>query len=209
MSHSSTGGKFTVGRLARTVNLSRTTLLYYHRIGLLRPTGRSSGNYRLYTASDHDRLQQVCFYRRIGVPLKDIARLLDGGSAAGEPGQILRRRLQVLESEISSLQRQQGEIIRLLNQLSQCPLERTGRIPAAGRSRRTRNKRRRLSTKEINVINKQRWVDIMSAADFSEDQMKQWHKTFERMEPEAHEEFLQSLGISPAEIARIRKFSSQ
>ena len=42
----------TVGRLARAFGLSRSTLLYYDSIGLLRPTGRSPANYRLYTRAD-------------------------------------------------------------------------------------------------------------------------------------------------------------
>jgi hypothetical protein len=57
------------------------------------------------------------------------------------------------------------------------------------------------------VINKERWVDIMRAAGFSEKDMRNWHAQFEKMEPEAHQEFLESLGIKPAEIEEIRKHS--
>ena len=38
----------TAGKLARRYALSRSTLLYYHRIGLLVPSGRSAANYRVY-----------------------------------------------------------------------------------------------------------------------------------------------------------------
>ena len=57
------------------------------------------------------------------------------------------------------------------------------------------------------MISKERWVAIMRAAGFSEKDMHNWHLQFEKMEPEAHQEFLESLGIDPAEIARIREYS--
>jgi hypothetical protein len=59
--------------------------------------------------------------------------------------------------------------------------------------------------KEQNVVDKQRWVEIMRAAGFTEEEMREWHRQFEQMEPLAHQEFLESLGIPPAEISRIRK----
>ena len=38
----------TVTRLARACGLSRTTVLYYESLGLLRPARRTPGNYRAY-----------------------------------------------------------------------------------------------------------------------------------------------------------------
>jgi hypothetical protein len=57
------------------------------------------------------------------------------------------------------------------------------------------------------MIHKMRWVEIMQAAGFSEEDMHNWHFQFEKMEPEAHQEFLESLGIKPAEIVKIREYS--
>ena len=57
------------------------------------------------------------------------------------------------------------------------------------------------------MIRKERWVEIMRAAGFSETDMHNWHIQFEKMEPEAHQEFLESLGIEAAEISRIREWS--
>ena len=59
----------TIGRLARRFSLSRSTLLYYDSIGLLRPSGRSPANYRLYTERDRRRLELICRYREAGVPM--------------------------------------------------------------------------------------------------------------------------------------------
>jgi hypothetical protein len=57
------------------------------------------------------------------------------------------------------------------------------------------------------MVNKQRWVEIMRAAGFNEQDMHNWHSQFEKMEPEAHQEFLKSLGIPSEEIKNIREYS--
>jgi hypothetical protein len=57
------------------------------------------------------------------------------------------------------------------------------------------------------MLNKTRWIEIMRAAGLSDQDMHNWHVQFECMEPEAHQEFLGSLGIDAEEIVRIRRFS--
>lgn len=207
MSKTNTSTGLTVGQLARAVGLSRSTLLYYDRTRLLKPSGRSAAGYRLYTQADRERCEQICFFRKMGISLADITGLLANSQAAGETGQILKRRLQTLETQIETLQQQQRDILRLLEQLSlrqgtrRSPRARgVGAIPFNPRS---------LSRKENNVVSKKRWVEIMAAAGFTEQNMRDWHKTFERMEPDGHQEFLESLSLSKDEIARIREWSRQ
>jgi len=55
------------------------------------------------------------------------------------------------------------------------------------------------------MINKDRWVEIMRAAGLSDDDMHNWHRQFERLEPAAHQEFLESLDIDAEEIKAIRE----
>ena len=55
------------------------------------------------------------------------------------------------------------------------------------------------------MVTKDRWVEIMRAAGFTDEDMHNWHRQFERLEPEAHQEFLESLGIEAGEIASIRE----
>lgn len=67
---------YRISQLARMFGLSRSTLLYYDRIGLLRPSGRSRTNYRVYSNADRQRLEQICRYRRTGMSLETIAAVL-------------------------------------------------------------------------------------------------------------------------------------
>lgn len=67
-----------IGDLARRTGLTVRTLHHYDAIGLLRPSGRTHSGYRLYTAADIARLQQVLSLRQLGFSLEEIRDCLDG-----------------------------------------------------------------------------------------------------------------------------------
>ena len=46
-----------------------------------------------------------------------------------------------------------------------------------------------------------------SFTGMSDADMVRWHVEFERMAPSAHADFLEALGIAPAEVRRIRRWS--
>src|SRR6478736_9606567 len=73
---------WTVGQVAELFDVTVRTLHHYDEIGLLVPSERSRAGYRLYTDEDLTRLQQVVVYRRLEMPLDEIATLLDGGEDA-------------------------------------------------------------------------------------------------------------------------------
>ncbi len=171
---------YTIGRLARQFDLSRSTLLYYDRIGLLRPSSRTRANYRLYTAADRQKLERICTYRRTGMGLQDIARILSAAHK-GTATRLLEKQLHALDAQIAQLRRQQQRILQLLQ---------SGRLSAAGRS-----------------LNREKWVALLRASGMSEADMMHWHVQFEHLFPDDHQAFLDSLGIPANEIAQIREAS--
>jgi len=66
-----------VGALARKTGLTVRTLHYYDEIGLLSPSLRTDAGYRLYTAADVVRLQQITSLRHMGFALGEIRDCLD------------------------------------------------------------------------------------------------------------------------------------
>jgi MerR family transcriptional regulator, thiopeptide resistance regulator len=169
----------TVGRLARRFGISRSTLLYYDRIGLLAASARSGSGYRLYTREDVARLEKVLLFRRVGLSLAAIGAIL--AAERGSVGEALERRLTTIDEEIASLRRQQQVILRLLER-GQGQV-RAGNLDQAG------------------------WVALLRATGLDDDDMRRWHVEFERVAPEAHQDFLESLGIAAEEIVAIRKRS--
>ena len=66
-----------VGELARRTGLTIRTLHHYDEIGLLKPSGHTEAGYRLYTAGDVARLQQVLSLRQLGFSLEEVRDCLD------------------------------------------------------------------------------------------------------------------------------------
>lgn len=88
-----------VGELARHTGLTVRTLHHYDEIGLLAPTGRSESGYRLYSRSDVARLHGIQALQQLGLPLSEIAQVLDG--AGGEPRQLLQRQMSALDQQVA------------------------------------------------------------------------------------------------------------
>lgn len=70
---------YTVRQLAELAGISPRTLRYYDEIGLL-PVAKNDSGYRLYGQEEVDRLQQILFYRELGLSLPDIREILAGPS---------------------------------------------------------------------------------------------------------------------------------
>jgi DNA-binding transcriptional MerR regulator len=69
--------EYTVKQLADLAGISRRTLHYYDEIGLLKPSMQGQNKYRYYTDQAVLRLQQILFYREMGLRLSDIRDVLD------------------------------------------------------------------------------------------------------------------------------------
>src|SRR5262249_34912526 len=83
----------TVSQLARLAGVSVRTLHHYDEIDLLRPSARSSAGYRLYGQKDLERLQQVLFFRELGFPLEEIARIVRDPAFDVRAALLMQRRL--------------------------------------------------------------------------------------------------------------------
>lgn len=67
---------YRVRQFAEAAGVTVRALHHYDRLSLLRPR-RSASGYRLYTARELERLEQIVALKFLGLPLKQIKRLLD------------------------------------------------------------------------------------------------------------------------------------
>src|SRR5579859_5875851 len=67
----------TVKRLSKLAGVSVRTLHFYDEIGLLRPGRVGANGYRYYGQPALLRLQQILFYKELGLSLEEIAEVLD------------------------------------------------------------------------------------------------------------------------------------
>ena len=171
-------GGLTVSAIARKHGLARSTLLHYHRLQLLKPAGRSAAGYRLYGPDADERLRRIVELREAGLSLRNIRRVLDSTAPLGE---VLEEQIGILNRQVSALRAQQRVVLSLLE------------LSARGKTR---------------TLDKERWTAMFRAIGMSDAEMHEWHKYFEKNMPEAHADFLRSLGLDEAEVRRIRAWSA-
>ncbi len=167
-----------IGELSRRFGLSRSTLLYYDKAGVLRPSARAENGYRVYSDADCENLELICLYRKAGLPIAAIKEILASNDKT--PDQALNRRLGELEGEIAALREQERLVLALL---------------------------KRQPPENLGVMNKKRWTALLSASGFTNKDMRTWHQAFEKKAPVKHRQFLEFLGIPDAEINQIRAWS--
>lgn len=68
--------EYTVQKLGKLAGISARALRYYDEIGILKPAKINPSGYRIYGEEEVDRLQQIMFYRELGVGLKAIKEIL-------------------------------------------------------------------------------------------------------------------------------------
>ncbi|SCL22741.1 DNA-binding transcriptional regulator, MerR family [Micromonospora inyonensis] len=91
---------FTIGQLADRTGLTVRTIRFWSDEGLLPPTTRSGGGYRLYDAAAVARLDLLRTLRDLGIGLDDVRRIL--GRQAGVP-EVARAHVRALDAEIRTL----------------------------------------------------------------------------------------------------------
>ncbi len=100
--------EYTVQKLGQLAGVSTRTLRYYDEIGILKPARINSSGYRIYGQKEVDRLQQILFYKELGVSLDVIKEIVtspayDGAKALREHREQLldkRKQLDVLIANV-------------------------------------------------------------------------------------------------------------
>jgi len=69
--------EYTINELSKISGISTRTLRYYDQIKLLTPPRLSSSGYRIYGENEVALLQEILFYRELGISLGEIKKLLD------------------------------------------------------------------------------------------------------------------------------------
>lgn len=96
-------GELTVGQVAGLVGVSVRTLHHWDEIGLVVPSARSWAGYRLYEPDDVARIHRVLVYRETGMPLAEVARVLDDPDVDATAH--LARQRDLLQARIAHLTR--------------------------------------------------------------------------------------------------------
>ncbi len=97
--------KYSVKELAELAGVSVRTLHHYDQIDLLKPSYRSEKGYRFYERKELLLLQQILFYRKLGLTLADIDAIINDSSF---------NLINALESHKKNLKKELGDLKRLI-----------------------------------------------------------------------------------------------
>jgi len=90
-----------VGTIARLAGVTVRTLHHYDAIGLVMPGGRSEAGHRRYRRADVARLQEVLFFRELGLSLEQIREIV--GLPTYHRAEALERHRALLERKMVRL----------------------------------------------------------------------------------------------------------
>jgi DNA-binding transcriptional MerR regulator/ubiquinone/menaquinone biosynthesis C-methylase UbiE len=166
--------KYTIRQLANLFSISRSTLLYYEKIGLLKPARIQNNGYRIYGELEKSKLEKISLYKRAGVSLENISLLLD--SESSQIKKVLNQRLDEIDKQYVALKEQQKLIVELLQE-----------------------NKHQLRHHQPEVL-----LHILLKAGLDTNMLQKWHQKLEQNSPVAHQNFLQWLGFSEKECLEIR-----
>ena len=101
--------EYSIRELANLSGVTPRTLRWYDQMGLLKPSRVAESGYRFYGPDEVNRLQDILFYRALGVELAQIKNCLDDPSYD---------RLDVLRNHLSALTQERLRLERLIQSVT-------------------------------------------------------------------------------------------
>jgi DNA-binding transcriptional MerR regulator len=86
-----------IGEVAERLGLSLRTIRYYEEVGVVTPSARSQGGFRLYSEADVERLVLVKWMKPLDFTLDQMREVLDALDALEDPAVPADRRAQLVE----------------------------------------------------------------------------------------------------------------
>lgn len=111
--------EYTILKLAHLAGISTRTLRYYDEINLLKPARINSSGYRIYSQKEVNQLQQILFYKELGVGLDEVKQIIqnpmfdDMKALQDHHQKLLEKRKQLdamIETVTITIQSRKGEI---------------------------------------------------------------------------------------------------
>lgn len=107
-----------IGEVAARTELSIKTIRHYDEVGLVVPSARSTGGFRLYTADDVNRLLAIRRMKPLGFSLDEMRQLLDALDTLESPTAATAQRAAAAGYVAECHTRAQEACVKLTRQLA-------------------------------------------------------------------------------------------
>ena len=163
--------EYTINKLAKLAKITSRTLRHYEEEGLIKPARKSNG-YRIYGQDEVNRLQDILFYRELGIPISEIKRILE------EPNY---DREEVLNEHLKELTEKKKRLDSLINNL-----QKTIKTINGGYTMQDIEKFEGFKTKSIEENEKKYGKEVREK--HGDETMDASNKKFQNMIKEEHEQ---------------------
>lgn len=102
--------KYTIGELAKQLNVTTRTIRYYDQKGLLKPSGVNENGYRLYSDKQMKQLKLIIFLKELGFSLRNIQNIIEDPNSEKTISLLLEDQLEENVHEIRKLEKQIKQI---------------------------------------------------------------------------------------------------
>ena len=106
---------YTVGEMAKKLDVPASTLRYYDKEGLLPFVERSSGGIRMFQEKDYEWLKVISCLKKAGMSLKDIREYIN---LAMQGDDTIDERLALFEKQRKNLEAQMAELQHTMDVLN-------------------------------------------------------------------------------------------
>jgi len=123
---------YQIGEVAERLGMSQRTIRHYDDLGIVKPSARTTGGFRLYTEADVRRFELIRPFRSLGIGLdtaRSVLQAIDALELGDDPTARLTvtQTLELIATRRSELQRTLSESVETEAALQQV-LPRTGNV---------------------------------------------------------------------------------
>ena len=112
--------KMTIGSISKQSGISRDTLRYYEKLGLLPPPIRSFSDYRIYSVETLNILHFIKHTKQVGFTLAEIKQLMtlkeSSPTVCSTVKNQIQKKLQEVETKVRELNKSKKDLKLLLTQ---------------------------------------------------------------------------------------------
>jgi len=108
---------YSIGELARMVNLSQRTIRYYEEIGLLHSVRRIENGKRVYTDDDVRRLKFINRLKVLGLSLAEMVKLEKIYRTQRNNREVIPKLLAILDERAIQIDDRIGQLVALKNEI--------------------------------------------------------------------------------------------
>lgn len=108
-----------IGQLAKNSGVNVQTIRFYEREGLLAPPARTASGYRIYAASDLERVRVIRICQKIGFTLKEVKMVLEPHHVLASRGGDSERKNAARDTMLATARQRLAQIDATLAELTQ------------------------------------------------------------------------------------------